>query len=99
MNDRNVEQAWGDVIGRDYKINKMGLKHGHLWHFHVSKEAPTMYRHGEMPQTPSRNSACWGVSLKCLHTNAYMMGNKYDESEICVQLQGYSLGRNGDVVG
>lgn len=99
MNDRNTEQkAWGDVTGRDYKINKMGLKQGHLQHFYVSKEAPTMHHHGETSHIISRNSVRWGVSLKCLHTNACMMANKY-ESEICVQLQGYSLGRNKDVVG
>ena len=31
------------------------------------------------------------ASLKCLYTNARSMGNKQDELEICVQLQGHNL--------
>lgn len=32
-----------------------------------------------------------GAHLKCLYTNAHGMGNRQEESEVCVQLQGYDL--------
>ena len=69
----------------------MGLKWGHLQHSHVSKEVPKRHHYGEIPQTLSRNSTCWGTSLKCLNTNACSMGNKHNELDICVQLQGCNL--------
>lgn len=36
-------------------------------------------------------SACLGASLKCLYTNACSMGNKKEELEVYVQLQGCGL--------
>ena len=39
----------------------------------------------------SRESAGLGASLKCLYASTRSMGNKHDELEICVQLQGYGL--------
>ena len=32
-----------------------------------------------------------GAHLKCLYTSAHSMGNEQEESEVCVQLQGYDL--------
>ena len=83
--------AWADVVGRDHKFNKTGLKQGHLQHLHMSKELPTKHRDGEIPQTPSGNSTCWRASLKCLHTNAHSTENKHEQLRICVQLQGHDL--------
>ena len=37
--DRIVQQRDG-VMGRNHKINKIGLKQGHLQYWHVSKEVP-----------------------------------------------------------
>lgn len=85
------QRAWGHVTGTDHKINKMGLKRGHLQHLYISKEMPARYHDGEILQSPSREPTCWGASLKCLYTNACSMGNKHDEIQICVQLQGYKL--------
>ena len=91
MTDRVDEQrAWGDVTGTGHKINKMGLKRGHLQHLHVSKEMPIRHHDGEIPQSLSRQPTCWGASLKCLNTTACSMGNKHEEL-VCVQLQGYDL--------
>ena len=79
------------MTGRDHKINKTGLKQGHLQHLHVSKEVPTRHHYGEIPKTLSRESTCRGASLKCPYANARSMGNKREESEMRVQLQGYDL--------
>lgn len=57
------QRAWGDVTRPEHK---MGLKWGHLQHLHVSKEMPTRHHDGEMPQSLSRESICWGASVKCL---------------------------------
>lgn len=60
------QRVWGDLTGTGHKINKMRLKQGDLQHLYVNKEVPTMHRYGEIPQTLSRNSVCWGASLKCM---------------------------------
>lgn len=51
------------------EVNKMKLKRGHIWHFHVSREMPFL-GHSLHPSL-SRKSAWWVVSLKCctlMHT-------------------------------
>jgi len=58
---------------------------------HESKEVPTGNHYGEIPKTPSGKSPCCGASLKCLYFNAHSVGNRHDELEICVWLQGYTL--------
>lgn len=73
------------------KIRKTGLKR-----LHISKEVPTRHIYGEISQTASGKSACWGAFLKCLQANAHIMGNKYEELDICVHLQGCDpVGING----
>jgi len=47
--------------------------------------------HGRASCTPSGKPACSGSSLKYLYMNACSMGNKQEELEICVQLQGHDL--------
>ncbi|GAB0175694.1 hypothetical protein GRJ2_000034600 [Grus japonensis] len=44
-----------------------------------------------IPATPANKSASLGAQLKCLYTNARSMGNKQEELEMCVCLQGYDL--------
>ncbi|GAB0188316.1 hypothetical protein GRJ2_001296900 [Grus japonensis] len=44
-----------------------------------------------IPATPANKSASSGAQLKCLYTNARSMGNKQEELETCVCLQGYDL--------
>lgn len=48
------QRTWGDVTAMEHKINKTGLKQGHLQHLHISKEMPTWHHDGEIPQFPSR---------------------------------------------
>lgn len=44
---RAAEQvAWSDMIGRDHKINNMGLDH--LQHLQAKKEMPTRQHYGEI---------------------------------------------------
>lgn len=40
------QSAWGDVTGRSHKINRTGIKQGHLQHLHVSKKVPTSHHYG-----------------------------------------------------
>lgn len=47
--------------------------------------------YGESSCTPPGKPVGLLASLKCLHSNARSMGNKQDELEICVRLQGYNL--------
>lgn len=64
---RAAEQwAQGDVAGRDHKINDRA-KAGYFQHLQGSKEMPTRHYYGELPQTPSSNTACWGTPLKRLY--------------------------------
>ncbi|GAB0210369.1 hypothetical protein GRJ2_003502700 [Grus japonensis] len=44
-----------------------------------------------IPDTPASKSASSGAQLKCLYANARSMGNKQEELEMCVCLQGYDL--------
>lgn len=92
--DRIAEQrVWGGVTGKDHKINKMGLRQGHLQHvhLHVSKEVPTRHHHGEILK-PFLGSQHAGVPLGSVCTRTHSeWGNKHDELEICVLLQGYDL--------
>ncbi|GAB0208750.1 hypothetical protein GRJ2_003340700 [Grus japonensis] len=44
-----------------------------------------------IPATPANKSASSGAQLKCLYANARSMGNKEEELETCVCLQGYDL--------
>ncbi|GAB0210021.1 mitochondrial enolase superfamily member 1 [Grus japonensis] len=44
-----------------------------------------------IPATPANKSASSGSQLKCLYANARSMGNKQEELEMCVCLQGYDL--------
>ncbi|GAB0179239.1 hypothetical protein GRJ2_000389200 [Grus japonensis] len=44
-----------------------------------------------IPATPANKSASTGAQLKCLYVNAWSMGNKQEELEMCVCLQGYDL--------
>ncbi|GAB0210150.1 hypothetical protein GRJ2_003480800 [Grus japonensis] len=44
-----------------------------------------------IPSTPANKSASSGAQLKCLYVNARSMGNKQEELEMCVRLQGYDL--------
>ena len=46
---------------------------------------------GKAPYIFSGKSACLGASLKCLYSKARSMGNKQEELEGCMLLQGYSL--------
>lgn len=45
----------------------------------------------ESKQAVSGKWACWSAFLKCLHTDAHGMENKYKLLEISVQFQGCSL--------
>jgi len=54
LTDRITEQrAWGDVMGRDHKINMIGLN---LHHLYVSKQVPSKLHYSKSRQTLSRNS-------------------------------------------
>ncbi|GAB0185820.1 hypothetical protein GRJ2_001047300 [Grus japonensis] len=44
-----------------------------------------------IPATPANKSASSGAQLKCLYANAQSMGNKQEELETCVRLQGYDV--------
>ncbi|GAB0200352.1 hypothetical protein GRJ2_002500600 [Grus japonensis] len=44
-----------------------------------------------IPATPANKSASLGAQLKCLYVNTRSMGNKQEELEMCVRLQGYDL--------
>lgn len=44
------DRAWSYVTERDHKINKTGLKQGHLRPLHASKEVPTRHSYGEIPE-------------------------------------------------
>ncbi|GAB0204840.1 hypothetical protein GRJ2_002949600 [Grus japonensis] len=44
-----------------------------------------------IPATPANKSASSGAQLKCLYVNTRSMGNKQEELEMCVRLQGYDL--------
>ncbi|GAB0186348.1 mitochondrial enolase superfamily member 1 [Grus japonensis] len=44
-----------------------------------------------IPATPANKSASLGAQLKCLYANARSMGNKQEDLETCVCLQGYDL--------
>jgi len=75
------QRAWGDATGTEHKINKTGLKRGHLQHLCVSKETPTRHHAGEIPQSLSRAPACWGAtSIKRRRTNACSMENTRSQS-------------------
>lgn len=74
MDRVDKQSAWTDVTERDHKFKKTGLKQGHLWHLPVSKDVSTKHHYGEIPQTLSRKSVSWGVSLKCMHTIAWRWG-------------------------
>lgn len=93
------QRACGDDNRKEHKINKMGLKWGHLQHLHVSKQMWTRHHYGKNqqqqqnnnnkhkksnPRTVSGKSAYWVACLKCLYTNACSIGNKHEELEICV---------------
>ena len=52
VTDRVAEQrAWVDVIGKDHKINKTGIKQGHLQHLQIIKEMPKRHHYREIPQS------------------------------------------------
>ena len=88
INKVDKHKVWNDVNEVEHKINKTGFKFGHLKYLHVSKEVPTRHRYREMSQTLSGKSAYCDASMKCLYSNTHNMGNKHDDSEIYVQLQG-----------
>ncbi|GAB0189953.1 nucleobindin-2 [Grus japonensis] len=44
-----------------------------------------------IPGTPANKSASSGAQLKCLYANAWSMGNKQEELEMRVCLQGYDI--------
>ncbi|GAB0203486.1 hypothetical protein GRJ2_002814200 [Grus japonensis] len=44
-----------------------------------------------IPATPANKSASSGAQLKCLYVNTRSMGNKQEELETCVCLQGYDI--------
>ncbi|GAB0185452.1 hypothetical protein GRJ2_001010500 [Grus japonensis] len=44
-----------------------------------------------IPATPANKSASLGAQLKCLYVNTRSVGNKQEELETCVSLQGYDL--------
>ncbi|GAB0199646.1 hypothetical protein GRJ2_002430000 [Grus japonensis] len=44
-----------------------------------------------IPATPANKSASSGAQPKCLYANAWSMGNKQEELETCVCLQGYDI--------
>ncbi|GAB0207912.1 hypothetical protein GRJ2_003256900 [Grus japonensis] len=44
-----------------------------------------------IPPTPANKSASSGAQLKCLYANTRSTGNKQEELETCVCLQGYDL--------
>ncbi|GAB0199663.1 hypothetical protein GRJ2_002431700 [Grus japonensis] len=44
-----------------------------------------------IPATPANKSTSSGAQLKCLYANARSMGNKQEELETCVCLQGYDI--------
>ena len=58
---------------------------------HTSKDVPTGQHCGETSLTFPGKSARLGAFLKWLYTDARSKRNKQEESEICLQLQGYNL--------
>jgi len=46
-------------------------------------------QHKRTPATPARKLASSGAQPKCLYANACRIGNKQEELETCVCLQGY----------
>lgn len=58
---------------------------------HLSKDVPTGQHCRETSLTFPGKSAQLGASLKRAYTNISSKRNKEEESEICLQLQGYSL--------
>lgn len=89
--DRVAEQrAWVDVIGKDHKINKMGIKQGHLPHLQNIKEMPKRHHYGEIPQSYlwTKHAGLPPLSA-CTWTHTVWGANKM--SEMCVCLQGYDL--------
>jgi len=58
---------------------------------HLNEEVPRgQHRRGSSAAFPGK-SAQLGASLKCLYANADSTGDKQEELEVCVQLQGYDL--------
>ena len=62
----------------------MGQKANHLKGVYSSRESSCI----PLAKPASSVPVC---SLKCLYTSACSMGNKQEELEICVQLQGHDL--------
>lgn len=91
MDEVGKPRSQGDWNRREIAVNKIEVKCHHFKHRHVKKELPAEQPYGESSHACSEESACLGVSLKCLYTNACSMGSKQEELEICVQLQGYDL--------
>ena len=92
MDRFDKQRVSNDVNERECKINETELKRGHQQHLCVSKEVPTSHHYGKKPnQTVSGKSTGWGASLKCIHTNAHGVGNKYEDLQVCVLLQCYDL--------
>jgi len=58
---------------------------------HFSKDVPTGQHCGKTSLAFPGKSAQLGASLKYLYTYMHSKRNKQEESEICLQLQGYSL--------
>ncbi|XP_010293539.1 PREDICTED: uncharacterized protein LOC104627127, partial [Phaethon lepturus] len=56
----------------------------------VSMRAPEE-QHKGIPATPASKSALSGAQLKCLCANTHSIGNKQEELDKCVCLQGYDL--------
>jgi len=75
---------------RDNPDNKIRLKSTYLQQMHVVKVS-TRYNYGGFSCTSRGLLACLDTSLKCLCTNAHSIGNKQEELEICVWLQGFDL--------
>lgn len=69
---------------------KKAVKWDDPLHLHVSMEMPTGCCYGE-GRWVGEKTACWGASVRYLYTSAHSLGNKHEELELCVQLQGYSL--------
>lgn len=96
MDRADEQRAWGDVNIREYKINKLRLKQGHLKYMHVRKEVVRRQHYGKTnmqtkrtnkkPQTCSGKSTHQCTFLKCLHTKACHIENKNEALEVCVQL-------------
>lgn len=75
------------MIQEDRKINKIKIK----WEvLQVSKEMPRRQLYGEIHQTLSRNTTCWGATPKCLYTDTCKR-DKNKMSYRCICLQGYDF--------